>query len=196
VMNDAVAITLFRSTGKFVGISIGAEEGVIAFIDFVVSFVTSVIIGYSLGLFSAWIFKTIDMSHHRLVLAKRAAAFVFEIMAYMSETAVFLYMGMAVFAKSNAHSYHASIILWTLVLIIISRAMHVYPLLSWVNWYREKRAREKNRRPNLIPRSTKHMVFFSGLRGAVAYACANIFPDQNGNRCLIAVVIVLHGYSE
>jgi NhaP-type Na+/H+ or K+/H+ antiporter len=30
--------------------------------------------------------------------------------------------------------------------------------------------------------STKHMVFFSGLRGAVAYACANIFPDQNGNR--------------
>jgi NhaP-type Na+/H+ or K+/H+ antiporter len=55
-----------------------------------------------------------------------------------------------------------------------------------VNWYREKRAKEKNRRPNLIPMSTKHMVFFSGLRGAVAYACANIFPDQNGNRSLSA----------
>lgn len=25
-------------------------------------------------------------------------------------------------------------------------------------------------------------VFFSGLRGAVAYACANIFPDNNHNR--------------
>lgn len=226
VMNDAVAITLFRSTGKFIGMPIGAEETFVACVDFVLSFVGSLIIGYVLGLFSAWIFKSVDMGHHRLVLvsvfvgmvyvpfflaetlqlsgivtilftaitarryssnnmppqAKRAAAFVFEIMAYMSETAVFLYMGMAVFSKSNAHSYHASIILWTLFLIIISRAMHVYPLLSWVNWYREKRAREKNRRPNLIPRSTKHMVFFSGLRGAVAYACANIFPDINHNR--------------
>ena len=67
-MNDAVAITLFRSTGKFVGISIGAEEGIIAFIDFVISFVGSLLIGYFLGLFSAWIFKVIDMSHHRVVL--------------------------------------------------------------------------------------------------------------------------------
>ena len=67
-MNDAVAITLFRSTGKFVGISIGAEEGIIAFIDFVISFVGSLLIGYFLGLFSAWIFKVVDMSHHRIVL--------------------------------------------------------------------------------------------------------------------------------
>lgn len=29
------------------------------------------------------------------------------------------------------------------------------------------------------------MVFFSGLRGAVAYACANIFPDERGNRDVI-----------
>jgi hypothetical protein len=104
----------------------------------------------------------------------------------------------------------------------------VYPLLSWVsyvmdvfvivtrdviqvNWYREKRAREKNRRPNLIPRSTKHMVsnqspcnvhrylfsrmlqvFFSGLRGAVAYACANIFPDTNHNRFTKKSYFVYH----
>lgn len=229
VMNDAVAITLFRSTGKFVGVSIGGDEALVAFVDFVISFVASIIIGYSLGLLSAWIFKKLDMGHHRLALvamfvsmvyvpfflaetlqlsgivtilfgaitarryssnnmppqAKRAAAFVFELMAYMSETAVFLYMGMAVFARSNAGSYHIDIIVWTFVLIIVSRAAHVYPLLSWVNWYRDKRARAKNRRPNLIPRATKHMVFFSGLRGAVAYACANIFPDENGNREVI-----------
>jgi solute carrier family 9 (sodium/hydrogen exchanger), member 8 len=68
VMNDAVAITLFRTTGKFVGVSIGADEFFIALVDFVLSFAGSVIIGYVLGLFSAWIFKTVDMSHHRLVL--------------------------------------------------------------------------------------------------------------------------------
>jgi hypothetical protein len=67
-MNDAVAITLFRTTGKFVGMSIGAEEFFTALVDFVLSFAGSVIIGYALGIFSAWIFKTVDMSHHRLVL--------------------------------------------------------------------------------------------------------------------------------
>ena len=32
------------------------------------------------------------------------------------------------------------------------------------------------------PRSMKHMIFLAGLRGAVAYALANLFPDVNGNR--------------
>ena len=35
---------------------------------------------------------------------------------------------------------------------------------------------------NMISLPTMHMVFFAGLRGAVAFACANIFPDTNGNR--------------
>jgi NhaP-type Na+/H+ or K+/H+ antiporter len=143
VMNDAVAITLFRTTGKYVGLEIGAEEGVVAFLDFVISFVGSVIIGYGLGLFSAWMFKKVDMNHHNHILvtifvgtvyipfflaetlqlsgivtilftaitakrysnrnmdeeAKHQCAFVFEVMAYLSETAVFMYLGLNVFAK-------------------------------------------------------------------------------------------------
>ena len=35
---------------------------------------------------------------------------------------------------------------------------------------------------NQISLQTMHMIFFAGLRGAVAFACANIFPDTNGNR--------------
>ena len=35
---------------------------------------------------------------------------------------------------------------------------------------------------NQISLPTMHMIFFAGLRGAVAFACANIFPDTNGNR--------------
>jgi NhaP-type Na+/H+ or K+/H+ antiporter len=63
--------------------------------------------------------------------------------------------------------------------------MHVYPLLNLVNRYRTKRALQKKRTPVLISQNTKHMVFFSGLRGAVAFACANIFPDEKGNRAII-----------
>jgi len=47
----------------------------------------------------------------------------------------------------------------------------------------------------LIKTNTMHMVFFSGLRGAVAYACANIFPDDHGNRetilCTTIVIALL-----
>jgi len=33
-----------------------------------------------------------------------------------------------------------------------------------------------------IRNKTAHMLWFSGLRGAVAYACAKTFPNTNGNR--------------
>lgn len=46
----------------------------------------------------------------------------------------------------------------------------------------------------LINNNTAHMLMFSGLRGAVAYACAKSFPDNNGNRLsfvITTMVIIL-----
>jgi sodium/hydrogen exchanger 8 len=45
-----------------------------------------------------------------------------------------------------------------------------------------------------IPAKTAHMMWFSGLRGAVAYACAKMFPDVYGNRegiVYVTMVLVL-----
>ena len=137
ILNDAVAITLFKTTSKYIGAEITAEDGLIAVADFVITCIGSTLIGYLLGLFFAWIFKVIDFSKHRLLLvslfvamvyipfllsetlqlsgiltilfsalsarryishnippaAQRASAFVFELMAYLAETGVFLYLG-------------------------------------------------------------------------------------------------------
>lgn len=137
VLNDAVAITLFKTTSKYIGAPITHTDGLIAFADFIINCIGSTVIGYGLGLFFAWIFKVIDFSKHRLLLvslfvgmvyipfllsetlqlsgiltimfsaisarryichnippaAQRASAFVFELMAYLAETGVFLYLG-------------------------------------------------------------------------------------------------------
>jgi hypothetical protein len=37
--------------------------------------------------------------------------------------------------------------------------------------------------PPQIPMKFMHMVFHAGLRGAVAYALALVFPNNYGNRC-------------
>jgi hypothetical protein len=44
----------------------------------------------------------------------------------------------------------------------------------------------------LIPQATKHIICFSGLRGAVSFACAYIFSDVNGNR---SVTLLKSSYS-
>jgi len=238
VLNDAVAITLFRAASKYVGMDTGSYEAFVGFVDFWIVFIGSVVIGSALGLLSAWLFKQVDMNHHNHILvtifvaqvyipyflceclqlsgivaiaftaitakrysnrnmdrdAKHQCAFVFEVLSYISETSVFLYLGLNVFSESATHSYHFGFIFWTSLLCIIGRAVHVYPIMMLANRYRVKRAKKKNRTPILIGTNTMHMVVFSGLRGSVAYALANIFPDTYGNRDIVlstSIVIAL-----
>jgi NhaP-type Na+/H+ or K+/H+ antiporter len=68
VLNDAVAITLFKTTSKYVGSHISVEDGLIAFADFIVTCIGSTVVGFGLGMLSAWIFKVVDLSQHRLLL--------------------------------------------------------------------------------------------------------------------------------
>ena len=68
MLNDAVAITLFKTTSKYVGSEITLEDGLVAFTDFIISCVGSTAIGFGLGMLSAWIFKVVDLSKHRLLL--------------------------------------------------------------------------------------------------------------------------------
>lgn len=71
VLNDALAIVLFESFSKFVAQqkNFGTIAlGIIAFaIDLFLNSVGSLCLGYASGLCTAFLFKTIDMRHHRLV---------------------------------------------------------------------------------------------------------------------------------
>ena len=118
------------------------------------------------------------------------AAFITSLLAHMSETAVFLNLGLSVFGIGYLGHYKAPLIAGGLVACLVARACHVYPLARLLN----KREGSGPGTVTHIPKNTQHMVWFSGLRGAVAYVCALIFPNENGHRedfIVTTMVIVL-----
>jgi len=98
--------------------------------------------------------------------------------------------------------YSHAFVTWALFACIIGRAVHVYALSRIVNHQAllkvKKRFREGSIRGSrdaarkaldaaTIPPPMQHMLFFSGLRGAVAFSCAHIFPNKAGHRPLFEV---------
>ena len=73
VLNDAIGIVLFKTTSKYIGYDIGPGDTVAAIVDFCICLLGSCIIGYVMGLLSAYIFKKVDFHGDKLALV---AAFV------------------------------------------------------------------------------------------------------------------------
>ena len=74
-------------------------------------------------------------------------------------------------------------------------------------WQRKRKRRQtpERRKDRKIPTSFMHILWFAGLRGAVAYACAKNFPDVFGNAnefvsttiaIVLVTVIVMGGFTE
>jgi sodium/hydrogen exchanger 8 len=92
-------------------------------------------------------------------------------------------LGLTVFALPSM-GYSFSFIFWTALFCLVGRAAHVYPLTAILN-----RGPRKN---NPITMNQQHMIWYSGLRGAVAFALAKGFPGEKKNEVLAtAMVIVL-----
>lgn len=205
VLNDAVAIVLYRTM-----LSIRDSElstGVVfnALWFFVVIFVGSFIIGTTCGFASALLMKHsnmhetevtegcvvvlfpflayclseylklsgivsilfcgIVMAHYtKRSLSPRgleALPYFFKTLASLCETFVFVYMGATMFLERQSWRHIANTIM-VLVGILGARALNVYPLTAAVN-----AVRKHNRR---IPQTHRFMLWFSGLRGAIAFA--------------------------
>jgi NhaP-type Na+/H+ or K+/H+ antiporter len=70
---------------------------------------------------------------------------------------------------------------------------------------RRKRRTPEKRQDKVIPLKFMHVLWFAGLRGAVAYACARDFPDLYGNKdevvaatmvIVLITIIVMGGFCE
>ena len=213
VMNDAVAIVLYRSllTFKTEPVSAGSVAGALGL--FLVIFVGSFLIGGTVGLLSALLFK--NGSFRRLTETDRdsvlEAALVvcvpyiaymlaeglqlsgivsilfcgivmkrytnenlshkaretchsfFKIAASLAETFIFLYMGVEVFLADQRWN-HMLFFFWALLAILVARALNVFPGAFLVNLSRPRNFK--------ISGNYQKMLWFSGLRGGIAFALA------------------------
>ena len=103
---------------------------------------------------------------------ERVGAF-FRVIAYIAEIFVFIYIGLALFTDERARKIGAT---WTFMLgslaaLALSRVVNIYPITGLCNYLTPAEGRK-------IPQTHKHMLWFSGLRGAMAFALANLARDE------------------
>ncbi|KAG9492291.1 hypothetical protein GDO78_000679 [Eleutherodactylus coqui] len=83
----------------------------------------------------------------------------FEVLHFLAENFIFSYMGLALFTFQK-HVFSPVFIVGAFIAVFIGRAAHVYPLSFFLNLGRRHK----------IGWNFQHMMMFSGLRGAMAFA--------------------------
>ncbi|PWA31907.1 hypothetical protein CCH79_00006723, partial [Gambusia affinis] len=78
--------------------------------------------------------------------------------AFMCETCVFAFLGLSIF--SFPHNFEISFVIWCIVLILLGRAINIFPLSFLLNFFRDHKITPK----------MMSIMWFSGLRGAIPYA--------------------------
>ncbi|KAL8603158.1 hypothetical protein ACOMHN_059330 [Nucella lapillus] len=106
----------------------------------------------------------------------------FRTMAFICETCVFAYLGMAIFSfKVNVKP---AFCIWSIILLLLGRAANIFPLSFILNFFREHKITRKN----------QFIMWFSGLRGAIAFALSlhlELMPEKRYVLVTATLIIVL-----
>uniref|UniRef100_A0A7S2ZKC0 Sodium/hydrogen exchanger n=2 Tax=Rhodosorus marinus TaxID=101924 RepID=A0A7S2ZKC0_9RHOD len=210
VLNDAVAIVLYRSFSEMIGPD--KPGWYLPVLTFLYIFIGSTVVGITTSCTAAFVLKstelrknpTLELSFYLLVAflpyficeglkmsgimgiligamtlghygmpnlsetGQLSSNQLFKSIAYCGEAFVFIYLGLAL--TSFNHSWNVITVLISILLVLISRATNIYPLSFVINRYR---------RGEKISQKTQFIMWFSGLRGAIAFALSLNFPGGN-----------------
>ncbi len=101
-------------------------------------------------------------------------------LAFVSESCVFAYLGLGIF--SFPHKVELSLIVWSLVLILLGRALNIFPLSLLCNKFRSHQ----------ITKRMMVIMWFSGLRGAIAYALSlHLEFEEETRKVLVSTTLVV-----
>ncbi|KAI9016402.1 Sodium/hydrogen exchanger family-domain-containing protein [Phycomyces nitens] len=137
------------------------------------------------------LFTGITLKHYAYdnmsLRTKRATKYIFQILSQLSENFIFIYLGVNLFTETDL-DYKPLFILFTTLFICIARYFSVAPLSMLINAVCRALGR-----PEQLPQSHQVMLFWAGLRGAVAFALASNLGGESAAamRTTILAVVVL-----
>uniref|UniRef100_A0A8C2CI63 Sodium/hydrogen exchanger 8 n=1 Tax=Cyprinus carpio TaxID=7962 RepID=A0A8C2CI63_CYPCA len=165
ILNDAVSIVLTNTAEGFAGsdVSTGWETFMQALGYFLKMFFGSAALGTLTGLISAIVLKHFDL--RKTPSLEFGMMIIFAYLPYglaegikLSETCVFAFLGLSIF--SFPHKFELSFVIWCIVLVLVGRAVNIFPLSFLLNFFRDHKITPK----------MMFIMWFSGLRGAIPYA--------------------------
>jgi solute carrier family 9 (sodium/hydrogen exchanger), member 6/7 len=108
----------------------------------------------------------------------------FELLNFMAENFVFVYIGVSVFTFQQ-HLWNPTFIVCALFSCLIARAFHVYSLSALINLTPSRQGKER------IPGNVQHMLVFCGLRGAMAFSLAIRNVATPSGRLFLTTTLVI-----
>lgn len=228
VLNDAVAIVLFKTFHKYYNQEVILDGSVIAaaLFSFITMTVLSILVGVGLGLLVSYIYKHTSISEFPKLEASLlylfcylcyATAEVFGLSGIMAlffngvvlshynsynlsttaqttteqffatvavtmESIVFLYMGLSVFT-GRFENWDIMFSLLGILFCLIARALNIFPLSLIANCCRRKGE-------NRISLKAQCVLWFAGLRGAIAFALSMNMPGPNSDSYASATLFI------
>ena len=106
----------------------------------------------------------------------------FNLLNFLSENFIFIYIGITLFTF-RSHQWEISFIFFSLIAIILARAVNIYPLAFIINLSRSRR--------NKIDKKMQNLMVFSGLRGAMAFALAIRNTSTQARRLILTTTSII-----
>lgn len=101
-------------------------------------------------------------------------------LAFACESCVFAYLGLAIF--SFPHQFELALIIWSILFILLGRALNIFPLSYVCNRFRTHQ----------ITKKMMVIMWFSGLRGAIAYALSlHLEFKEETRKVLVTTTLVV-----
>lgn len=104
----------------------------------------------------------------------------FEFLNFLAENFIFGYMGVAMFVFQH-HKWMPLFIVGAFIALVVSRACNIYPLSFLLNLGRKRK----------ISGKIQHMMMFSGLRGAIAFALAIKQTDSESQQVIFTTTLLI-----
>jgi len=117
-----------------------------------------------------------NLSVHSKARTKEA----FELLNFLMENFVFTYIGVSTFTFQQ-HHFHPGFIAFSFLGIIVARASNIYPLTFLLNLGRSRR----------ITWNFQHMLMYSGLRGAMAFALAMRNTSTLSHQTVLSTTLII-----